>query len=551
MGDSDPVEGVEPQHIAIRELSTDFRWNARADNIGGSGAYAHRSMRNNLSQRLNVSYVTGSHNFKTGVWVQQWPNFNEWSVNGGMLQNFRNGVPTSVTLYASPLYNKTMAHNIGLYTQDQWTMRRLTLNVGLRYDTYRGYAPEVRMPAGPFVPERTFAKTDDLVTLNDLNPRIGAAYDLFGNSRTAVKGFLGRFIVGEAGDLPAQPAMAIVSSANRTWADRNGDFVPQESELGPLSNNQFGNPQPVALTVGDDVRYGWGNRAYTWQGILSIDHEVVPGLGVQLAYYRTWWGNQNFIDNQLVTAADFDEYCITAPVDSRLPSDVSGSQICGLYDIKPAKYGQVQNSQQLAGDLRRRVFNGIDVNVSGRFGNGGTIGGGIAFGDTDIDDCGAAVDNPAQGLSGIVPLRFCRSLYGWSEDVQFKINGSYLLPWDLRVSYVFQSLPGFPISAVYVVTSAMAAPSLGRNFSAGANATVEVELIEPNTEYEERTNILDLRFSRRFRVGGTSINGLVDVSNALNANTPQYVNPQYGPQWLNVTNAMSARVVRLGVQIGF
>lgn len=551
MGDSDPVEGVEPQHIAIRELSTDFRWNARADNIAGSGAYARRSMRNNLSQRLNVSYVTGTHNFKTGVWVQQWPNFNEFSVNGGMLQNFRNGVPTSVTLYASPLFNETMAHNVGLYAQDQWTMRRLTFNVGLRYDTYRGHAPEVRMPAGPYVPERTFAKTDDLVSLKDLNPRMGAAYDLFGNSRTAIKGFLGRFIVGEVGELPAQPAMAIVSSANRTWTDRNGDFSPQENELGPLSNNLFGNPQPVALTVEDNMRYGWGNRAYTWQGILSIDHEVVPGLGVQLAYYRTWWGNQNFTENRLVSAADFDEYCITAPVDSRLPGGVSGSQICGLYDINPAKYGQVQNSQQLAGDLRRRVFNGIDLNISGRFGNGGTIGGGIAFGDTDIDDCGAAVDNPAQGLSGIVPLRFCRSVYGWSEDVQFKINGSYALPWDLRAAYVFQSLPGFPISAVYVVTSAMAAPSLGRNFSAGANATVEVELIEPNTEYEKRTNILDLRISRRFRAGGTSINGLVDLSNVLNANTPQYVNPQYGPQWLNVTNAMSARVVRLGVQVGF
>jgi hypothetical protein len=97
----------------------------------------------------------------------------------------------------------------------------------------------------------------------------------------------------------------------------------------------------------------------------------------------------------------------------------------------------------------------------------------------------------------------------------------------------------------------MAAPSLGRNFSAGANATVEVELIEPNTEYEERTNMLDLRVSRRFRVGGTSITGHVDLSNLFNANTPQYVNPQYGPQWLNVTNAMSARVVRLGVQVGF
>ena len=240
-----------------------------------------------------------------------------------------------------------------------------------------------------------------------------------------------------------------------------------------------------------------------------------------------------------------------APIDPRLPDGVSGSQICGLYDINPSKFGQVQNNQQLAGDKRTHLFDGIDLNVSGRFGNGATIGGGIAFGNTDIDDCGAAVDNPAQGLVAIVPLRFCRSVYDWSEDVQFKINGSYPLPWDLRASYVFQSLPGVPISAIYVVTSAMAAPSLGRNFSAGANATVEVELIEPNTEYEERTNMLDLRISRRFRMGGTSITGNVDVSNVFNANTPQYVNPQYGPQWLNVTNAMSARVVRLGVQVGF
>ena len=135
MGDSDPVKGVTSDAIAIRELSTDFRWNSRADNIGGTGAYARRSMQNNLSQRLNVSYVTGSHNFKTGVWVQQWPNFSEYYVNGSMLQNFRNGVPVSVVLYASPQHQRTMAHNVGLYAQDQWTLQRLTLNVGLRLDT--------------------------------------------------------------------------------------------------------------------------------------------------------------------------------------------------------------------------------------------------------------------------------------------------------------------------------------------------------------------------------------------------------------------------------
>ena len=548
MGDSDPVEGVQPDHIAIRELSTDFRWNARADNIGGTGAYARRSMQNNLSQRLNVSYVTGSHAFKTGLWVQQWPNFAEYSVNGSMLQQFQNGEPRSVVLYASPQFQRSMAHNVGLYAQDQWTLRRLTINAGLRFDNYRGYASEVNAPAGLFVPARHFDKTDDLVNLKDLNPRLGAAYDLFGNSRTAVKGFLGRFIVGDSGGVPAQPAAAVVTSATRTWTDRNGDFVPQESELGALSNSRFGSPAPTSLTVDEDVRFGWGNRQYTWQGILSIDHQVVPGLGVQLAYYRTWWGNQSFTENQLVTGADFDQYCITAPTDARL-GDVSGSRICGLYDVKKARFGDVQNNQQLAGDLRTRVFNGIDLNVSGRFGKRATIGGGLATGNTVIDDCGSAVDNPAQGLQGITALRFCRTVFSWSDDVQFKINGTYQLPWDLRASYVFQSLPGYPISAVHTVSSGMT--SLGRPLSAGPTATVEVELIEPYTRFEDRTNMLDLRFSKRFRAGRTSITGNVDVSNVFNANTPQYVNPQFGPEWLKVTNAMSARVVRIGAQVGF
>ena len=85
----------------------------------------------------------------------------------------------------------------------------------------------------------------------------------------------------------------------------------------------------------------------------------------------------------------------------------------------------------------------------------------------------------------------------------------------------------------------------------GATATVEVELLEPYTHFEDRTNMLDLRFSKRFRVGRTSITGNVDLSNVFNANTPQYVNPQFGPEWLKVTNAMSARVVRIGAQVGF
>jgi hypothetical protein len=303
------------------------------------------------------------------------------------------------------------------------------------------------------------------------------------------------------------------------------------------------------LTVDEALRFGWGNRANTWQGILSIDHEIVRGFGVQLAYYRTWWGNQNYTENRLVTAADYDEFCLTAPVDTRLPN--SGQQICGLYDVKPSKFGQVDNFQTLAGDRMKRVFNGVDINMSGRFDNGATLGGGIAFGNTVIDDCGAAIDNPAQGLVGSTTQRFCREVFPWSEDAQLKVNGSYPLPLNFRASFVFQSVPGFPVTAAYVVPNSLIAPSLGRNLSAGANATVEIELVEPKTLFEDRSNLLDLRFSRRFPVGRTTITGNLDLANVFNANTPQQINPQYGPQWLKVTNALSARVVRLGVQVGF
>ena len=237
-----------------------------------------------------------------------------------------------------------------------------------------------------------------------------------------------------------------------------------------------------------------------------------------------------------------DGCCAHAPADSRLQN--GGKRICDLYDVKPSKFGQVDSYQSLAGDRMTRIFNGIDVNMSGRFGNDATLAGGIAFGNTLADNCGIAVDSPQD-------LRFCRTAYGWSDDVQVKINGTYPLPWGLRTSYVFQSVPGFPILANYVVTSALAAPSLGRNFSAGASGTSDVALVEPNTAFDNRTNMLDLRFSKRFRLRRTSITGNVDLSNVFNANTPQYLNTQYAPEWLNVTNALSTRVVRLGVQIGF
>jgi hypothetical protein len=543
-GDSARVDGVGENDIAMRELTTNFRWNARADNIGGSGAYADRAMRRNVNERVNVSYVTGSHNFKMGARLQQWPTFAQYSVNGSMRQEFRNGVPNRVILYASPLRIESVGNNIGLYAQDQWRINRLTINAGVRFDYYSGYAPETTMPAGRYVPERNFAKTGTLTSLKDIDPRLGVAYDVFGDGRTALKGFVGRFVQAMNGSIPNEPATRTVNNAKRSWNDANGDFIPQESELGKLSNSAFGTLKPVADNVDEAVAFGWGNRRYNWQGIVSLDHEFVPGLGMQVAYYRTWHGNQTYKENTLVTAADFDPYCATAPTDPRLPSGVSGSQICGLYDISPEAYGKSNTYTRLAGDGMKLMFNGIDVNMTGRLGDRGYLAGGFAIGNTLVDNCGVAVDSPQA-------LRFCSNTFGYADDIQFKLNGSYSLPWDLQAAFVFQSLPGAPVGANYLVTNAMASSTLGRNFAEGKKGSDSIALFNANTMFEERTNNLDLRASKRISVGGVTFTGNLDIANALNANTVQNVISQYGSRWLDVTNALSARMFRLGLQVGF
>ena len=157
-----------------------------------------------------------------------------------------------------------------------------------------------------------------------------------------------------------------MTTASRTWADTNVDFVPQESELGPLNPSTFGTNN-VVTRVDPALLSGWGVRPYDWEGSLTLQHELRPGLSVVGSYYRRWFGNQTVVDNLKVTPSDFDQYCVTAPVDARLPN--SGQQICGLYDVKPSLFGQTDNLVQLAskfGTITER-YNGFDVSINSRF----------------------------------------------------------------------------------------------------------------------------------------------------------------------------------------
>lgn len=552
-------DGQSPNVLPILELATGLAYNA------GTG-YNKVIVANQANARFVVSYVTGSHAFKMGLTllnanqtgtllgVANEANGPDGQRLGPVRYTLRNGVPNQITYFASPRgTSSNRAWVAGIYVQDQWTLGNLTLNLGVRFDTLRGWTPEQQRPAGAFASAVTFARVNNIPDWKDVSPRLGGAYNLFGNGKTAVKGSLGRYVVGDMTGMTTSnnPINTIVTAATRNWTD-NGDFVPQSSELGPLSNNLFGSPV-VNSTFSPDLLKGWGVRQYTWQGSASVQHELRSGMGLTVAYFRTSYGNFTVTDNLSQKPTDFSPYCITAPADARLPGG-GGNKLCGLYDISPAAFGQAA-----AGNLvvpastfgkRTEVYNGLEVNMNARFGQGGLLIGGVSTGKTVFNNC-VLPDSP-QNL-------FCKTTLPFAGQTQIKLSAVYPLPWNTRVSAVFQNLAGIPVLASYVATNVEIQPTLGRNLgSCGAaavcNGTVIVpNIIEPNTAFEDRLTQLDLRLSKVLRLGRARIEGTFDAYNIFNGSTILAISTRYATtnSWLRPTSIMGGRIFRFGGQLDF
>jgi hypothetical protein len=555
----DPVDGVtfSPNQIGVTELSTGYRFNSRAtatNTDGGYGIITH----NQTNGRFAASYVTGSHAFKTGAFTQIGKRVHNSFMIGDRNYTVRNGAPTQVTIFASPAVNNNRLVNLGLYSQDQWTIKKTTLNLGVRFDYLNAWDPAQSAAAGVFVSARDYPEAKNLPNFKDLSPRLGVAYDVFGNGKTAVKATLGRYVTLIGANLAQiwHPANQQVNSANRTWADANGNFIPDcdlvmqvaNGECGPLSTAKFGLPTNETR-LGSDAFTGFGNRGYNWQGSVLLQHELRAGLSVNAAYYRTWYGNFTVTDNLAIGPSDFSSYCFTAPSNVALPGG-GGSQICGLYDINPAKFGFNDNLVTLATNYgeQSEVYNGMDLTANFRFGRGGLLAGGVGTGRTVTDNCAVLMDSPQK--------RFCRVKLPFAGQTQLKVSAAYPIKWDIQASATYQDLPGIPITASYVVSNAEARPTLGRNFGAcGAaatcTATTTVELIEPNTMFEGRIRQLDLRLSKSVRIGRYRVQGNFDAYNALNRSPILSINTRYGTSWRQPTEILAARTIKLGGTFSF
>jgi hypothetical protein len=373
-------------------------------------------------------------------------------------------------------------------------------------------------------------------------------------------------------------------TTNRTWNDvifagdrRSGNFVPDCDQLNPAANGEcgawsdqnFGRQRQTTRNAPDALE-GFNGQFHNWQASLTFQHELAQGLALNVGYFRTWYGGYLVTNNEAVPASGYDSYCVTAPTDSRLPGG-GGNRICGLYDIKPAFFGRFDNlvtqSSNFA-DGQKQVYNGVDLTLSGRFGQGGQFSGGLSVGRTVTDNC-YANENPSLtapvflNVGHYRPGRWYRKL-GFCKvtppsSVRRPFLAVYPLPWDIETSAIFQNSPGVPITASYVITNQQVRNAIGRNLAAcpsqavaTCNATVRTELIPPNTMFEPRLTQVDVRVSRLFRLPGTTrVRGSLDVYNIFNASSVLSMTPTYGPAWRNAAQVRSARLLRVSAQLDF
>ncbi|MEQ1898573.1 MAG: carboxypeptidase regulatory-like domain-containing protein [Vicinamibacterales bacterium] len=531
---------------------------------------------NNVNEKLTMSYVTGSHSFKAGLQTQQGVFNTRGNHPTGITYTFLNGVPNRITQGAGPFRSDARLRGTGIFVQEQWSLNRLTINAGGRFDGFRGFTLAGDIPAGPFLPARSVAAINDYPNLKSITTRFGAAYDLRGNGQTALKASWGKYPIGMGGGIlnAISPANAVVTSVNRTWNDANGDFVSDcvltnllaNGECGQVSNLAFG--QPVAnITWDPSARLGWDAREYNYQWNVTMQHEVRKGLGIMVGYFNTDWRNQQQQVNILQGPNDYTRFSLTLPNDPRL-GDRAGVTLNNLYDVNPDKRSSVRtvlmtveemNKLYGAKGRKKDVYNGVDIGFNWRFKDKGLLNGGVSIGRQTLDDCYLnSYPNLAASQAQPRSEEYCHQQASWwnGSGSQIKLQAVYPLPWGISASAAYKHLPGTGITATYVATNAEVLASLGRNLSLCAptgacNATTNIAAIPTGQRFDERLNQIDTRFTRTLKVMKSRIQGIFEIYNLTNTRPSQANNTTFGPNFLQPSVLLGGRLFKFGAQVEF
>ena len=434
-----------------------------------------------------------------------------------------------------------------LYVQDTYTRNRLTLNLGLRWDRQTDEALATEVPANPLIPSImpaiSFPGASHDVVWNDISPRLGLNYDVFGTGRTVARTSYAMYF-GQMG--PGQLAGNLVSIGQvfvrYPWTDTNGDTFVQVDEVDftrllsrsgtfdPTNPANFNSPNTIDPDVKNDR---------TREFIVGFDHELMPGVGVGASYiWRKYdqfaWNDNPRIDSSDYTAVTFTPSC-----------DADGARCESVTYYQPnfvPPTGTIYTNQP----DRYRNFNGIELTLDKRYSNRWMANASFAYNDAkDYWDSPAAYQDPTN-IEQLHGAEFAPESGGSGIDNVFtnakwlvKASGMYTLPWaGINIAANTQYRQGYPFP------QAIRTPAR-RNQAGRVNV-----LLDPMGDVRlENVFTLDLRIDKAFQIGKLRLVPQVDMFNATNTNAILARRRlQTDDDANNISGIVAPRVIRFGVR---
>ena len=494
----------------------------------------------------------GAHNFQFGFeWGDSYNSY-IYKVNQGINAIFNSPkvsftAPFQVTAYNTPTTQKNYFRDTSFYLQDTWNLRRrLTLNLGVRYDRFNTYYPAQKTDPNLTFPQlfkaANFAASGNLVDWNTVSPRIGVAFDPTGKGDSVLRLAYGIYYIMQGTGLAETANPVGLVTLTFPWNDSNGDNIPQQSEWLPTGAT------PVGSSGAAQINRNM-SRPYSEEVSAGYEKQLWRDLRVGATYYYRTKKNLYGIENAAVQKSDY--VPITSLNGSPIMNPIT-NQPMTLYSFQPAdttKYGKFNLLVSNFPQLDDNSYHAVEFTAVKRLSHRWQILGGFTI-QRQKGVFGRGFSDEATGDNFTDPnndINRKDNFLNLDATYVFKVDSTYELPWKFATSVNFQHYTGFPLQP----TETFSVPD-GQGVPIG-----ETVILQPAGILRlPSVNQLNLRFSREFVFQDRwRLMPIVDFFNLTNSQTTiaqvaQYTPPS-GGSYLKPALAINPFVTRFGLRFTF
>jgi hypothetical protein len=487
---------------------------------------------------LYDGHLLGSaHNFKFGIDTSTNRNGYNYTADQGINAVYNDGTPIQVVAYNTPVNVRSIYHETAAYAQDSVTMKRkLTLNLGVRYDHFNTFYPKQTSPAATFpdlFPQRTFPQSPNIATWNTFRPRLGAAYDLTGKGRSVLRAYFGQFDIIQGAGLAEQVNPNGLSTQVYKWTDTNGDGIPQTSEWDSPAD-LISASGGVVTTIDKNLK-----RPYTNEVNVGYEQQISSSAMFSANYYFRNVKDQ-FAGINLANPAQ--DYSATTVDDAGNPliNSITKKPMT-LYNLNPADVGLSNYLITNIPELNTNHYNGVELTVSKRMSNGWQILAGYTLQQqkgTYSRGLGDDFNNPNNEINRK------DAVLNYDATQMFKLLGNYTLPKGIALGLNYQHYTGYPLDPNNGPPTAVFENLNQGQVSIIGNPIGKIRL--PNVD------IVNLRFSRPTHLGDRfTLEPVADLFNIANANTVISEVPTGGSNFERPTNQLNPFIARFALRFSF